>query len=126
MIADKILAGQVLHADEVVSVDLAQLVGRDDVRVLEPRGDARFVEEHLAQLRAVGEMREDPLERDDLHEALDAAPLGDVEPTHAALPEQAEQPIAAEGLSDVSGHVLGVRRMSMLDHAETLSSLYAR
>ena len=102
MIADEILAGQVLHADEIFSVDLAQLVGRDDVRMLEARGDARFVQEHFFQLRAVGEMREDALERDDLYEALDAAPLGDVEPTHASLAKQAEQPITAKCFSNVS------------------------
>ena len=69
--------------------------------MLEARGDPRFVEEHLSQLRAVGQVREDPLERDDLYEALDAAPLGDVEPAHAALAEQAEQPVTAECLSNV-------------------------
>ena len=59
-------------------------------------------------------------------EALDAAPLGDVETAHASLAEQAEQPVTAECLShgaDTSGRV---GRMSLLDHAETLSSLYAR
>ena len=66
----QILPGQVLHADEVLAVHLAELVGGDDVRVLEPRGDARLVEEHLSQLSAVREVREDPLERDDLDEAL--------------------------------------------------------
>ena len=81
----EILARQVLHADEVLAVDLAELVGRDDVRVLEPRGDPRFVEEHLAQLLAVGEMRLNAFQRDDLDEALDPAALGDVEAPHPAL-----------------------------------------
>ena len=73
--------------------------------MLEARGDARFIQEHLFQLRAVGEVREDALERDDLYEALDATPLGDVKPTHAPLAEQAEQPVTAECLSNLGGHV---------------------
>ena len=81
----QILARQVLHADEVVAVDLAELVRRDDVRVLEPRRDPRLVQEHLAQLLAVSEVRLNALERDDLHEALDPASLGDVEAPHSAL-----------------------------------------
>jgi hypothetical protein len=101
----QIFAGQVLHADEVFSVDLAELVGGDDVRMFEARRDARLIQEHLLQLRAVGEVGEDAFERDDLYEALDATPFGDVEPTHPALAEQAEQPVTAECLSHVSGHV---------------------
>src|SRR6185436_9437970 len=121
----EILAGQVLHADEVVPVDLAQLVGGDDVRMLQPRRDPRFIEEHLAQLFAIRQMRLDALQRDDLHEALYSAPLGDVQPAHAALTEQAEQLVAAARFSEASGHLRRVHRMSALDHAETLSSLCA-
>src|SRR4051812_36845700 len=71
-------------------------------------------------------MRLDSFERDDLDEALDPATLGDVEATHSALPQQAEQLVAAERLSHASRHLLRVVRMSSLDHAETLSSLYGR
>ena len=70
--------------------------------MLEARGDARLVEEHLAQLFAVSEMRLDAFQRDDLDEALDPAALGDVEAAHPALAEQAEQLVAAEGFSDAS------------------------
>src|SRR6185312_15468100 len=52
----QILSGQVFHADEVLALYFAELVDGDDVRVLEPRGDSRFVEEHLSQLSAVREV----------------------------------------------------------------------
>ena len=59
----------------------------------------------LAELRAVGQVREDALERDDLPKPSIAALLGDVEPAHPALAQQAAQPITAKCLSNVGGHV---------------------
>ena len=119
----QVLAGQIFHADEVIAVDFAQLVGRDDVGMFEARGDPRFVEKHFAQLFAVSQMRLDSFERDHLDESLDAPAFGDVEAAHSALAEETEQLIAPEGLRDVSRRLRRVRRMSSLDHAQTLSSL---
>jgi hypothetical protein len=95
----QILAGQVLHADEVVAVDLTQLERGDDIRVLESSGDPRLVEEHRAKVLAVSQMRQDPLERDDLAEALDPDLLGDVEAAHSPLAENSAQSISAEPLA---------------------------
>ena len=92
----EIFAGQILHADEVVALNFPELVGRDDVRVLEPRGDTRLVEKHLSQLLAVGEMRKDSFERNCLDEAFDPAALRQIQTPHATLPEQCEQSIATK------------------------------
>jgi len=94
--------------------------------MLEARRDPRFVEEHFAQLSAISKMRLYPFERDDLYEALNSAALGDVEAAHSALPQQSQQLVAAKSLCAVGRHLLRVHRMSTLDHAETLSSLYPR
>src|SRR6187200_1337004 len=71
-------------------------------------------------------MRLDAFQRYDLHEALDPAALGNIEAPHSALPQQAQQLVAAECLSHEGGSLLRVRRMSSLAHAETLSTQYAR
>ena len=119
----EVLAGEVLHRDEVLSFDLAELVGGDDVRVLELRGDARLVQEHLAQLHAVGEVRKDHLQRDDLDEALDAAALGDVEPPHAAFAQQSQKLVTAKGFAALRGIGRRAARVSLLVHAQSASSL---
>ena len=51
---DEVVAAQVLHRDEVLVVDVADVVDLDDVRVVERRGDARLVEEHADELRIAG------------------------------------------------------------------------
>ena len=53
-----------LHRDEVVPVRFAEIEDRDDVRMVELRGEAGLVEEHVDELLVAGEMRKNPLEAD--------------------------------------------------------------
>ena len=62
------LSDQVLHRDEVLAVGFAEIEDTADVGVGDPRSDARLIEEHLDVVLLVGEMRMDPLERDELLE----------------------------------------------------------
>jgi hypothetical protein len=61
-----------------------------DVRVREAHGELRLVDEHLDELLALGERREDALDDDDLLEAFDAIALGLEDLGHAALAEPLE------------------------------------
>jgi hypothetical protein len=67
------------------------------VGVREANGELRLVDEHLHELIALGERREDALDDDDLLEALDAVALGLEDLGHAALAEPLEEAIAPEG-----------------------------
>ena len=63
----------------------------------EAHRELRLVDEHLDELIALGELREDALDDDDLLEALDAVALGLEDLGHAALAETFEKAIAPEG-----------------------------
>ena len=58
--------------------------------------ELRLVDEHLDEVLAARELRQDALDDEDLLEALDAVALGLEDLRHPALPEAFEQAIAAE------------------------------
>ena len=60
------LAVQELHRDVVLIVDGADLVRLDDVRVIQPRRDASFLEEHRDELGILGEILPQPLDDGEL------------------------------------------------------------
>jgi hypothetical protein len=72
----QILAPDVLHRDEVRALGAAELEDLADVRVRELPDDLRLVDEHLDEVAVLAHRRQDPLDRDDLLEALDAVALG--------------------------------------------------
>ena len=72
---------------------------RDDVRVREAHRELGLVDEHVDEAPVRGELRQDPLDDEDLLEALDAEALGLEDLGHPAFAEALEQPIAAEGRS---------------------------
>src|SRR4029079_2449864 len=84
---EQILAPDVLHRDEVRAVDAAELEDLADVRVRELPGDLRLVDEHLDEVAVLAHRRQDPLDRDDLLEPLDAVALRLEELGHAAAAE---------------------------------------
>jgi len=94
----RVLARQVLHTDEVLTVDLAELVRLDDVRMIEAGRDDRLIQEHLAELRLAREVREDTLQRDDLLEAERPELLREIQPCHAAFGEDTDETILADRL----------------------------
>jgi len=58
--------------------------------------ELRLVDEHLDEVLAPGQLRQDALDDEDLLEAFDAVALGLEDLGHPALPEAFEQAIAAE------------------------------
>ena len=90
------MPADVLHRDEVLAVDRAQLEDVDDVRVGEARRQLRLLDEHLDEGRVVGEMRQDPLDHEGPLEpggSLDA-PLVDL--GHATTADELEERVLAE------------------------------
>ena len=93
---EQVLAPDVLHRDEVRAVDPAELEDLTDVRVRELTGDLRLVDEHLDEVAVLAHRREDPLDGDDLLEALDAVALGLEDLGHPADADALEQQVLAE------------------------------
>jgi hypothetical protein len=69
----EVAANDVAHRDEQLPVGLASLVDREDVRVVQRRGQPRLADEALAELLAVGHLRGEQLERDLAAEAVSSA-----------------------------------------------------
>ena len=70
------LALQVLHRHEELAAFASELVHRDDVRVMDARDDARFIEEHRDERRLPREVRQDAFDDD--------RPLEAMRPLHTA------------------------------------------
>lgn len=85
------------HVEVQAAVDGAEVVDRDDVRLVEPRDQCRLPAEPRSEHRVVGEIRDEALEGDDAvtHRVLGAEHL-----THPATAEQLEQLVGPEGLHD--------------------------
>jgi hypothetical protein len=81
--ATHVLPVDVLHREEVVSVDDIHAVDVRDVRVIETGGQLRLVEEQLDELRIVRELGQDLLEHEQLLEALRTDRAREVELGHA-------------------------------------------
>ncbi len=92
----QVLAVHVLHGDEVLIAQLAQVEDLHHVRVVEPRRDPRLVEEHLDERVVAAKLRQDALDHHQLLEALHAGLLGQEDLGHAALGELALEDVLAE------------------------------
>ena len=91
---------QVLHGDEVTPVRFVDVVGLDDVRVIEARGHARLFEEHGEELFVFDEVGAQLLERDQLGEAGRPLRGGDVHDPHPAAGHLAEEPVATDDVAE--------------------------
>ena len=69
MDAGERLSDQVLHRDEVLSIDFPEIEHAAHVRVCDLGSDARLVQEHLDVTLLAREVRVDPFERHELLEA---------------------------------------------------------
>ena len=86
------LAVDVLHRHERPAVILADVVDVHDVRMREPRGEARLAKKACAQLVVTREVLGEALQRDGASE-LDVA--NEVDDRHRAVPERALELVAA-------------------------------
>ena len=90
------VALDVLHREIEDLVLLAEVEDLRDVRVLDARGDARLVEEHLLEANVRGELRQDRLDGDELLEAVFASLARDPDARHSPLGDGAQELVAIE------------------------------
>jgi hypothetical protein len=86
----------VVHHDDVVVADLAEVLDPDDVRVVDPRGEPRLVEEVVDRALVPREVGVHDLDRDELLEPGLALGVGEVDVGHAARAEPAHDLPAAD------------------------------
>ena len=89
----QIPALDVAHRDEQHALDLARVVDRDDVRVLDRGGLGRFAGEPLAKRVVLGELGGQDLQR---HIPVEAQVAGQVDHAHAAATDDAFDAVVAE------------------------------
>ena len=99
----------ILHGDEVLAVDLAELDDLDDVRVLELRAQLGFPDEVGDQLGVVDQLREQALERDLAPHAGAVVDRGAMDDGH---------PTCAQTLV----HLVRSERVGLGDHAYMVAS----
>jgi hypothetical protein len=88
-----------LHGDPRQAAVLAEVVGLDDVGVVEQAAEARLAHERAAETRVVlRDVRADELDGAALREALGPLQPGLEHARHAALAEEAPQRVAADAL----------------------------
>ena len=88
----------VAHGDVVVAVRLVGLVDRDDVRVVDASGHARFAYKALAEALVLRELGREQLER---HLPAEVHVLGAVDDAHAATPYVVLDPVRTEVRSNL-------------------------
>ena len=65
----QVFAVDVLHGEEVAALVFADVVDLHQVRVMQGRRQARFIQEHADDVRVLRDLRQDALEHDDLLES---------------------------------------------------------
>ena len=92
----QVVAADVLHRDEVLALDRAQLEDVDDVGMVEARGQLRLLDEHLDERRVIGEVGENPFDDEHAFEAGRALDASLVHLRHTASSDALEQRVLAE------------------------------
>ena len=87
----------VAHSDEEDVLGRPSLIDRDDVRMIDRRGELRFAQEAVPERLVLGESGSQQLER---NPPLEPQILGQVDDAHAAQAEQRHDPIAGELSAD--------------------------
>ena len=95
---EEVAPADVLHREEVVAVDVAEVVDLHDVRVVEQRADARLAHEHLDEVGGLAELLEDPLDDERAPKPFGARHDGAKHLRHAPDGDPVEQDVAPEPL----------------------------
>ena len=82
---------QILHRDVVDAFVLPHLVGVDDVRMVQARGQSGLVQKHRAKALVVGETRAEALDDGELVEAHRPARQREEDLGHPTAPEDGEE-----------------------------------
>src|SRR5262249_935280 len=92
----EVLAVDVLHRKEVIAVRDTDVVHLSNVRMRERRDQSSLIEKHLNEVVIRGELRQDPLERHDLLEALNPRRAREIQLRHSTDGEAPEQAVLAK------------------------------
>jgi hypothetical protein len=87
---------EILHRDEVAALGLTEVIDVDDVRVLDERRDARFVEQHVDERFLARQVLVHELDDDQLFEARGSALDRQLHLRHAALADPCDQLVTAQ------------------------------
>ena len=87
---------RISHREEGAAFVRAGLEGLDDVRVAQPRGEPRLIDEHGDEGRAPDELRAKLLHGQQLVKAARTPQDGERDDAHAAAPELHEDAVFAE------------------------------
>ena len=100
--ARQVAPPHVLHRDEDLLVELTEVEDLDHVEVLNGRRELGFLDEHARKdgLGRIAGMN--PLERDQLFEAVAALELGEIDLRHAPVPDPFDEEIGPETLETLS------------------------
>ena len=101
--ATDIASVDVLHRDEVLGADTAELEDLDDVDVVEQRGELGFAYERLDEARVLREVRKQSLERHHPLETFDAALERAMHRGHSAHAETLVDQVRSERLFGLFG-----------------------
>jgi len=101
-------AVDVLHGDVIGLLVFIDVEDLHHVRVVDDRGEPRFLEEHLHESPLVGQRRQDAFEDDPAREAADALLTGEVDLGHTSLGEGFDDLVLADPSPLGLGH--GKRR----------------
>jgi hypothetical protein len=94
--AAQILAVHVLHREEVLVAFLPDVVDLNDVGVVQLRGEARLVQEHLHERLILRLTRTNPFDHDVARETFDAGRAGEQDFRHATARQMLDDLVAAE------------------------------
>ena len=101
----EVAPAQVLHRQEVVSVDGAEVVDLNDRRVAEQRADARLLDEHLDEARRARQLGEDPLDDERARESLHPGQHGAEHLGHSTGVDLIEQHVTPEAFGGISSDI---------------------
>ena len=99
---------QVLHREEVIAADVSEVEHLHDVRVAEQRSDARFLHEHVDEIRRARSLGEDALDDERLPETLRARHHRAIHLGHTAGADPVQK--------DVSSEAFGLQRRGACRH----------
>ncbi|MFO0631344.1 MAG: hypothetical protein U0168_00680 [Nannocystaceae bacterium] len=95
----QVLAVDVLHREEELGALAPDVEHLHDVGVIEDRGQARLGQEHPHELGIGREVRQDPLEHEQLLEALEPGRTREVDLGHATRAQPTQQLVAPEPIA---------------------------
>ena len=114
---EEVFAGDILHGDEVLPLDLSEVVDLDHVGVVEPDGDTGLVDEHADEVGVFCERGEDDLDGALFGEAVGALKHAAEDVGHAASTDAIDEDELTEATGEFREQGHGFRHGGVLRRA---------